>query len=73
MSVTLSEIQTKIAETEAAITKVKTAVSYGKGDKNVQREQLRELRLELSSLRRDEAQLTAISNGSSSGVLTAKW
>ena len=73
MAITLSEVRTKISETEAAITKVKSAQGYSIGDKSVQRARLEELTTELHSLRRDERQLEAIAAGADSGILTAKW
>ena len=73
MAVTLSEIRTKITETETAISRVKTAASYGKGDKNVQRESLEALNAELMRLRRDEQRLATPSNATNASVLTASW
>lgn len=72
---TLASVQAKITETEAAITKVKTAQSYGKGDKNVQRAQLETLNAELSQLRRDERILTNTSNSNANNpmAITASW
>lgn len=74
-TLSLALIQAKITETETAITKVKTAQGYGKGDKNVQRAQLDALQRELSGLRRDERILTNSGNSNSNNpmTITASW
>lgn len=74
MAVTLTEIQTDIVNVKAAIDKVLTAQSYGKGDKNLQRVQLADLEKRLASLTRTEAQLTAAAAGATNpAVITASW
>lgn len=74
MATTLAEIRTKITETEAAISRVKNAQSYAKGDKSLQRAQLRDLQAELVALRRDEGRLEANAAGATnSGIMTASW
>ncbi|RZV50751.1 MAG: hypothetical protein EX270_11120 [Pseudomonadales bacterium] len=73
MAITLAQVRTKITETEAAITKVKTAQGYSISDKSVQRARLTELTEELAGLRRDERMLEAIDAGATTGILTAKW
>lgn len=74
-TLTLAAIQAKITETETAITKVKTAQGYGKGDKNVQRAQLEALQNELSSLRRDERIMTNAGNSNATNpmAISASW
>jgi hypothetical protein len=74
MAITLTEIRTKIIETEAAISRVKSAQSYAKGDKSLQRAQMMDLQAELVSLRRDESRLEAKAKGATnSGIMTASW
>ena len=72
-NLTLAAVQAKITETETAITKVKTALSYSKGDKQVNRTNLAALQKELSSLRRDERILSTPSNANNSIAITAAW
>lgn len=74
-NLTLAAVQAKITETETAITKVKTAQGYAKGDKSVQRARLTELEAELSRLRRDERILTNAgnSNANNAMAISASW
>lgn len=73
-SLTLSEVQAKITAIRVDITAAESAISYGKGDKQVARQSLGALQNQLYRYLRHERELTATANGANnSGALTASW
>ena len=73
-SLTLAQIQTKIAAIRTDIEAAESAASYGKGDKQVSRQMIGALQLQINRYLRQERELTAAASGASNGgVITASW
>ena len=73
-SLTLAEVQTKIAAIRTDIEAAESAASYGKGDKQVSRQMIGALQLQINRYLRQERELTAASNGANNaGAITASW
>lgn len=73
-TLTLAELQTKIADLRINIASAESAASYGKGDKQLTRQTLPVLRNQLNIYLRHERELLAIAGGAkNAGVITASW
>lgn len=73
-SLTLSELSTKITAIRTDIEAAESANSYGKGDKQVTRQMIGSLQMQLNRYLRQERELTAVANGgNNAGVITASW
>lgn len=73
-TLTLAEVQAKITAIRADITAAESALSYGKGDKQVTRQTLGALQMQLNRYLRHERQLLATASGANNaGVVTPLW
>jgi hypothetical protein len=73
-TLTLAEVQAKITEIRVNITAAESALSYGKGDKQVARQSLPTLQNQLNKYLRHERELLATQSGATNaGVITPSW
>lgn len=73
-TLTLVEVQAKITAIRIDITAAESAVSYGKGDKQVARQSLGSLQNQLNKYLRHERELLATAAGAkNSGIVVASW
>lgn len=73
-TLTLAEVQTKIAAIRVDISAAESAMSYGKGDKQVGRQTLAALQRQLNGYLRHERELLATSSGASNaGIVVPSW
>lgn len=73
-ALTLAEVQTKITDLRVNINAAESALSYGKGDKQLTRQTLASLQRQLNGYLRHERELTATANGATNaGTVTASW
>ena len=73
-TLTLAEVQAKITGIREDIAAAESALTYGKGDKQVTRQTLPALQRQLNGYLRHERELSATSNGANnSGVISASW
>lgn len=73
-ALTLFEVRAKITSIRDDIAAAETAISYGKGDKQVARQSLGSLQNQLNRYLRHERELSATAAGANnSGVITASW
>ena len=73
-ALTLAEVQAKISSIRDDISAAETAISYGKGDKQVARQSLSSLQNQLNRYLRHERELSATAAGAkNAGVITASW
>jgi len=74
MSLTIAEIDARIASIRSNIEAAEYAVSYGKGDKQVARQSLIDLQNQLARYLRDKRQMVATAAGCHNpGIITASF
>ena len=73
-TLSLADVQTRIASIRTQIEAAEVALSYGKGDKQVTRQSIGALQNQLNRYLRHERQLTAAANGANNaGVIVASF
>ncbi len=68
-TLSLSDVQAKIAAARVDIEAAESAASYGKGDKQVTRQMIGALQMQLNRYLRHERELLAVSSGASRASL----
>ena len=73
-ALTLAEVQANITALRLNIIAAESALSYGKGDKQLTRQALTSMQRQLNGYLRHERELNAAASGANNaGVVTAAW